>query len=462
MSRKLLVILTGLTLCLSFTLGFSAAQVTLSVDSMPKEDQAVALSNFNADVKTMMTKYNIVIKGDQYQYAVDSFFPKAAAGTEQDLYQTWYTEPNKLIDNGYMADISAEVKAAGWDKDINPQILSIISRNGKIYALPQAGYYQGLLCNVDLFKKAGLVDANGVPKAPKTYDELLADAKIIKAKTGAAGFIMETANNCGGWHFMNIAWSFGTVFETKGADGKWTATFNSPAGVAALDYVKSLAKAGVLPAQTLLDWSSGQQTFATGQGAMMFFNGSFHTGFQFMIDTYKISKDSISAFSMPAGPKGRFAQLGGTIYAFSPKVTPDQINAGMKWIDLESYSPVYSAESLANEEQQFKNDAAANYVIGSYGLPVYVNKERMTALTTLMKKYSNVNPAMFADYNNISQVTLKAEEPVDCQDLYKELDKVIQAVVTDPNKANSKSLLDAAAADFQKTVLDPYNASLKK
>ncbi len=36
----------------------------------------------------------------------------------------------------------------------------------------------------------------------------LETAKVIREKTGKAGYALPTINNQGGWHFMNIAWSW--------------------------------------------------------------------------------------------------------------------------------------------------------------------------------------------------------------------------------------------------------------
>ena len=396
----------------------------------------------------MLEKYNIEVVPDDYQYAVSSFLPKAAAGTLPILYNSWFTETQKIAENGYAADITSAMKKAGWDKALNPQVLPLISSKGKIYAIPNYGYVQGLECNVQLFKAAGLVDANGVPKAPKTYEELAQTAKIIKDKTGAAGFVLDTNNNTGGWHFMNIAWSFGTVFEKQVA-GKWTATFNSPEGVAALSYVKDLKwKYKVLPDTTLLDWASGQQVLATNQGAMLFFAGNDHDGFNFQIDNYKINKDNIAIFSLPAGPKGRFSLIGGDTWMFAPNATKDQIDAGLKWCELLGSAPTFTDEIKENEITRYKTDVAGGHVVGSNSLQIWTSPARIKALNKIRSQYVNVNPAFFKDYNE-SKNTFRAEEPVACQELYKALDKVIQAVLTDAN-ADPKALMDKAVANFKR------------
>jgi multiple sugar transport system substrate-binding protein len=456
LSKKLIILLLCLVVLISaFSVNFASAagkKVTLVVGDWPRENEPARVATFKKYQKIMLDRYNVEVVPDYYQYAVSSFLPKAAAGTLPILYNSWFTEVQKIVENGYAADITAPMKKAGWHKALNPQILPLISDKGKIYAIPKYAYVQGLECNIELFKAAGLVDANGVPKAPKTYEELAQTAKIIKDKTGAAGFILETNNNCGGWHFMNIAWSYGVVFE-KRVGGKWTAAFNSPEGVAALQYVKDLKwKYKVLPDTTLLDWASGQQVLATNQGSMLFFNATDHDGFNFQIDNYKISKDNIAMFSLPAGPKGRYAQIGGDIWMFAPNATKAQIEAGLKWLELLGKSPQFTDEIKENEIANYKTDVAGKHVVGGKELQIWTDKAAIKARDELRSKYINVNLAMFKDYNE-NKATLRSEEPIACQELYKELDKVIQAVLTDAN-ADPKALLDKAAANFQKDVLD--------
>ena len=50
---------------------------------------------------------------------------------------------------------------------------------GKTYGLPICAGPQGLIYNKDMFKKAGLVDENGEPTPPETWDEVREYAKIL-------------------------------------------------------------------------------------------------------------------------------------------------------------------------------------------------------------------------------------------------------------------------------------------
>ena len=69
-------------------------------------------------------------------------------------------------------DITDALKKQGIYDKINPQVLDLVSKDGKVYAFPYAAYILGIAFNVDDFQKAGLMNADGTPRQPKTWDEL--------------------------------------------------------------------------------------------------------------------------------------------------------------------------------------------------------------------------------------------------------------------------------------------------
>ena len=170
-----------------------------------------------------------------------TFQMKAAANQLPTMYQTHYTEIQQTIDSGYASDITEVLQERGLYDKMNPQLLELSrGKDKEVYALPTEAYMQGLTINKSLFKEAGLINPDGTVMIPDTYEQLAEYAKTIKEKTGKAGFAICTTNNCGGWQFMNIAWSYGVEFMKQKDDGKWEATFNTPECAEALQYIKDL------------------------------------------------------------------------------------------------------------------------------------------------------------------------------------------------------------------------------
>lgn len=415
------------------------------------KDDDKQLPQFEAWKKQLETDFpNITVKPDYYPYDVNTFLPKAESGQLPNLFSTYFTEPVKIINGGYAADITSYMAKYGYDKAVNPDMLKLVTRDGKIYGIPDSGYYMGIWYNVNLFKEAGLLDDKGVPKFPKTYEELAQTAKAVKDKTGKAGFFFPTENNQGGWQFMNIAWSYGAEFEQQDG-GKWKAVFNSPEAVQALQYVKDLKwKYDVLPDNALVNIDDGFRLFGTDQVAMAFATTDWKNN---PVNDYKMSKDAIAMSAVPSGPKGRVALFGGNLRMFANNATPEQIEAGFKWTKIVGKSPDVDPASLKGLEEALASDQSQNRVTGVHGLTPWVNKEKTDAENAIYDKYRNVNLDLWNDYMNNEGVTIKPEVPMNAQELYKQLDAVIQAVLTDKN-ADPKSLLDKAAADFQKDYLD--------
>jgi len=426
--------------------------VTIKISNWPKPNEEAQVKMYEEYVAKMKEKYPLVtIDKDEWGYDVNSFLPKAASGQLPTVYETFFTESDKIIKANYSADITDILKSNKFDEALNPDLLKLVERDGKYYGIPKDGYVMGLMYNVELFKEAGLLDEQGVSKFPKTYEELAQTAQAIKAKTGKPGFFFPTKNNQGGWMFMNIAWAHGAEFESQ-VDGKWKAVFNSPEAAAALQYVKDLKwKYDVLPANNLVDVGTDLfQMFGTNQVAMSFGISDWGNA---IVQHLKMPKDNLAISALPEGPKGKATLLGGGLYMFAPDATADQLDAGIKWLELKGFSPHVTQESLDGLETFSKTSNEQGLIVGPHGLRVWINEDRVKAEQAIIDKYTNVNMAMFNDYLEHGSEGLRPEVPINAQELYKALDVVIQAVLTNKD-ADPAALLEKAAADFQKDYLD--------
>ncbi|THF73747.1 type 2 periplasmic-binding domain-containing protein [Cohnella fermenti] len=430
----------------------STEPVTIKIGNWPKPNDEANKQLFEDIEAQMKTKYPYVtIEHDEWGYDVVSFLPKAVSGQLPTLYDSFYTEADKIIKAKYSADITDMMKKYGYDTGINPELLKLVERDGKYYGLPKDGYVIGMMYNLNVFKEAGLVDANGVPQMPKTYEELAQTAVTIKEKTGKAGFFFPTKTNQGGWMFTNIAWSYGADFEEQDASGKWKAIFNSPEAVAALQYVKDLKwKYDVLPDNNLVDTNDLLMMFGADQVGMSF--GMYEFLGPLVLNA-KMSKDSLALSSMPSGPAGKAALLGGGLYMFAPGSTTEQLDAAFKWLELRGLTPKATPEALAALENNLKIQVDQGYVVGPHGLQIWTDPERVAAEQEIAAKYANVNMALFQDYMDNSAASMRPEPAVNAQELYKALDTVIQAVLTNKD-ADPQALLDRAVQEFQRDYLD--------
>lgn len=124
---------------------------------------------------------NVEIIDDSTPAASDAFKTKIntdfASGNEPAvLYGFTGTIGKPLVDSGKLISWEDELaKDAEWSKNISKSALDYVKYDGKQYALPYIGFYEGMYYNKDLF------EANNI-KVPTNWEELLAAVDAFNAK----------------------------------------------------------------------------------------------------------------------------------------------------------------------------------------------------------------------------------------------------------------------------------------
>ena len=131
--------------------------------------------------------------------------------------------------------------------------------SGKTYGLPIAASARGLYYNKEQLAKAGF------PNGPKTWDDVMAAAKKIKA-SGSYGFGLQGKEIETDVYWYYALWTNGG--EVVGKDGK--AAFASPAGIKAATLYKKMIDEGLTqPGVTNYSREDVQNLFKQGRVAMM-------------------------------------------------------------------------------------------------------------------------------------------------------------------------------------------------
>ena len=426
-----------------------AEPVTVTLGIWPEDTLTEDIKVYEGYVDTLKTTNpNVTYKPAYYKYAADTFMPLVQSGNTPTIFETWFTEPQKLIKAGAVADITDELQARGWLDKMNPAIRSILSdENGRVYGIPRDGYALGLMLNVELFEEAGLVDTDGYPIYPKTWTELAETAKTIKEKTGSAGLCLLAKDGAGGWHFSNIAWAFGATLCVANDDGTYKANLNSPEAIKAMEYVKSLKwDYDVLTADpTNEDWGTGFTQLGTGNAAM--YIGANDAVAQ-PTQTNGLPVDKLAICPIPAGDGGQFSLYGGTPYMFSKDATSEEINAALDFLEVMGRAPEVNDNVVAGLKADAQN-RVNNGVPVIQPFPCWSNQDYIDAQLAVVNEFQNVDPKMFQSYfEATSSEGLRVEEPGLTQEMYSELTNVLQAVLTDKN-ADVKALMDTANSNYQ-------------
>lgn len=127
--------------------------------------------------------------------------------------------------------------------------------DGKQVGLPFALSNPVTYYNADLFREAGL----NPDKPPRTWDEVVAQAQVIKNKTGKAGVYIQTIDN---WLDQAMIFSNGGRFLTP--DNKYVA-FNGPEAVQVYTMWAGMVRDGIHPKMT---WKEAQTSFTAGDIGM--------------------------------------------------------------------------------------------------------------------------------------------------------------------------------------------------
>ena len=402
-------------------------------------------------------KYDVEI--NDWQYDVEAFMMKAAIGQLPTIYEAYFTDIERIKNSGYGTDITEYFTKNGYDELLNNQIRDLISKDGRIYAVPSKAYVLGMIFNAELFRKAGLQRADGSYEFPKTLDEVVGIAKRIKAATGVDGFLIPADGNTGGWIFTNIAWEFGVKFIEKDEAGKWKASFDTPECAEALQWIKDLKwEHDILPANPFTNQKQSLALLSAGQCAMLIDDpfGSIND----MIADYGIKKENIGAFAMPAGKAGNVALMGGNIQSINNSATDEQLDAAFRFME-ETVLPKRELDDKlkAHIEQNFINKVENNQFVGIKTADIWQGAAEIEFRRELTEKYANVDKELYEDYNRSlksDDIEIRLEEPVCCQDLYRILTGCIEKVLNDRN-ADPAALIHAASLEFQSEYLDKIN-----
>jgi multiple sugar transport system substrate-binding protein len=160
-------------------------------------------------------------------------------------------------------------KSVGIDvNDFTPHAKTGVTVGGKVSALPWDTHSWLWHVNVNMFKKAGLVDGNGQPIIPKTVDEMMAQAAKIKEATGKPYFTMGTLSS---GDAGNGARTFYTLLYTQGgnlfANGPEKPDFGTPEAKKAFEVIETLTKSGAITKG--LDGAAALGAFLNGDAAVM-------------------------------------------------------------------------------------------------------------------------------------------------------------------------------------------------
>ena len=417
----------------------SGGKVTISINCAPTQAQdPVQHKEWVEDVAIFEKANPNITVNSIYNYPCENtttFTAMLRAGNEPDIYYSYFTDLPQILQAGQAANITKYVNSTTVPnlKDIAAGAMQAVTKGGNtLYGLPTSNYTQGLVYNRKLFSEAGL----NPDDPPTTWAQVETDAKaIVKLGNGIEGWGDYSAGNNGGWHFSSyIDAAGGTMVNTSGATP--TAAFNNANGIAILQTLHNLRFTdNAMSATQGLAWGALQQQFGAGKLGM--YIAAPDDVYNQIIPQDKGNINDIGMGPLPSltgTPAGSLS--GGNDYIFAPHDTPAQIEAGIKFINFEDLTPGAGQFNFARQ----KTDG---FTVG-FPEPELFTGSTGTAINQLWTKYATIPISYYAPYVNANEAS--DGEPTDAQAVYKTLDPVMLAVLTEPN-ANIPALLKTAASN---------------
>jgi ABC-type glycerol-3-phosphate transport system substrate-binding protein len=425
--------------CSSSPASNSGGDVTVSINCAPTQAQnPVQHKEWVADVATFEKANPTITIKSVYNYPctnLPTFTAQLRAGTEPDIFYIDFTDLPQVLTAGQAADITQYVssKTVPTLKDIVPAAMKAVTAGKTIYGLPTSNYTQGLIYNRALFSQAGLNPND----PPATWAQVETDAKAIgKLGHGIEGWGDYSANNNGGWHFASYMDALGgTTVNTNNVPP--TAGFDNANGLAILEALHSLRFTdNAMSATQGLGWGVLQQQFAAGKLGM--YIAAPDDVYNVIVPTDKGNINDIGMGPLPSmtgKPAGSLG--GGNAYVFAKHDTPAQIEAGIKFIDFEDLTP---GQGTTFNFARLKADG----IPVGFDEPALFDGAAGAQVSSLRTKYSTINQSYYQSYVNANEAS--DGEPFDAQAVYKTLDPMMLAVLTEPN-VNIPALLKTSATN---------------
>ncbi|GAA1992995.1 extracellular solute-binding protein [Kitasatospora viridis] len=273
-----------------------------------------------------------------------------------------------------------------------PSLIKQAQYQGKTYGVPLVTDTLGLLYNKALFAKAGIT------AAPKSWDELKADAATIKDKTGVDGFEQRAGDS---YYAMPYLYGEGTDMVDAGAK---KITVNKPQAAAAIATYQSMFDGpGLVKADVTTDsYAHMMDAFNNGKVAAIV-NGPWE-----ITNIYKGSSftdhTNLGIAAVPAGSTGKpGAPIGGhniCVFAGSDaahQAAAEKFAAFMTSADSESYIAQKNS-TLPTRTDAYTADVKADPGIAGFQQILSVGQPRPA-----LPEYSSLYTSLSTNLGKIAQ-----------------------------------------------------------
>ncbi|OUS75695.1 ABC transporter substrate-binding protein [Paenibacillus sp. MY03] len=366
----------------------------------------------------------------------EQFMTAVVGGEQPDLYANAFPDMESYIDQGIAADIT-ELWNNYAEKDMFlPSATQAATRDGKIYGIPNFMYVTGLAYNKQMFADAGL-DEKEALKDWESFGE--AAQKLTDASKNQYGYAL-LGMDWADWFFEYYVWQAGGDLTEQQEDGSAKLTFTSEPAVKALQYYQDLKfKYKATQKNVVQSLDENTNDFYQGRAASMIAASNWFGG---MVSS-GMDIENIGFSALPPGPGGTSpAQVGGAVWIFNPKATPEKQQAAFTY-----------ATYLMSKEVQ---DGLLQYQMDNGIFPNLLNVRSDVDASQFVEGMPQelIENVQAAAGEGRLEYFLKAR-------LSPYVVKAVQEVLLD-EKADPMAVMQKAQGLAQREVVDKYNQEVKK
>jgi ABC-type glycerol-3-phosphate transport system substrate-binding protein len=357
------LVLTGLTLILGCSLAFAGGRresstsgggkVKLKLWSPPIETTEAGFKAWDFRIAEFKKRYpDIELELEQqppgidYRQAYDKALMAGTVPTVVTIFPP--VDVPTRAKNGTIKDITGLVE--NWDLRkqglVNSAFDEALQIGEKWYGIISTLYVAATPYNRAALREAG-VDPD---RLPKTWAEFAALGQRItdKSKPRFAYIMMGMEFNA--WPFTPWVWSAGGEMVRPNADGTYRVAFTEDPGIdAAVFWHDMVWKYNMTQRNVLEGWDELQDDMASGRG--VFGWGMINYFADNALNKYNIPQETFGIMPIPARDSGAspYSLCGGTIYAWSPRITDEQARAGWNFAQLMSFDKEFMEAQWAYE-----------------------------------------------------------------------------------------------------------------
>jgi multiple sugar transport system permease protein len=340
-----------------------------------------------------------------------------AGGTAPDVVYVNFRLLRNYVGQGFLRPLNELVEK---EPDVLKRVQKAVRKeiyleDGKIYSVPSAQFVQALYYRKDLFRAAGL-DPN---KPPTTWEEFYETCKALtNPDKGEYGFAFGQGEEAYFW--INFLWAAGGEVAERRPDGTYAASFDTPAGEAALEFYRKLIigkwtdKNGKTREGVATRTTTRKQEIQAGKIGMWF---AYQSDDIANMNQYELNPSLLGIAPIPKGPTGKTAnEINAAMWG---------INSGVK--DPEKLAACWEfVKFMASEEAaRIRVEAYVENGLGQLVSPLELQKWGYTEyITAAQKPWMEANKILFESGKpepngpNMAFIYKLLNEPLDQSVLY--------------------------------------------